>query len=645
MTDFRIRRCRIDVVRTAGAGALWSTRDQRKALARRVQRVVLAALEELLAARFRAAREPRVVASLALEVPVRLEDVLAPAPLARRRLRDAFRRSLAEAVETRVDTTADRDPAGEGDGPAADAPGDATAAQRRVAPSLIALLVRWHRDGSLAERLRFFETEALRGWTGLVEKEIRGARAEAALTRPAGQTASDAAERIRRLLDQAGPIGIDARRAADVWRARLLALALLAADGAGRGPSTRDFGLVETLLPLPRAAASDPRRLPQPDDAATADGGSSEVPRDLPSSAPLAGDAAPCRDSQPVAGSGRAPQPAAGSVVVETALPFLLLPTLHRSGWLACVAPVLEAAGCAWAVPAFGFALALKALPAPRRGWQRDAGMLAAAAAFAGRSQPVPGQEIQALARLTSGHRGALHAAAARALLEGHAPRSSLLLVRHGGSFVLFDEDGIFPVLAASDPVDLVERMDGDRRFLEISREAADGDLLRALHDRGHEFLARGELSRGELWKPVIASDGSRLLGSTSRAGARRWQGARLRRAAEVAAELLDARPVAPSGKGSDGLEACLAIAAGMALGQIAWALCQSDPDAWALPDPVLAFERFHSLSARVDFRSDRVDVALPLGARHRDLRAHELLSDVPAVPWLDGRTVRFHGG
>ena len=59
----------------------------------------------------------------------------------------------------------------------------------------------------------------------------------------------------------------------------------------------------------------------------------------------------------------------------------------------------------------------------------------------------------------------------------------------------------------------------------------------------------------------------------------------------------------------------------------------------------LLALERFNDLDGRVRFDKENVTVRLPLGKRYFDLEKHGLLSDVPDVPWLGGRTVRFTGG
>jgi hypothetical protein len=59
----------------------------------------------------------------------------------------------------------------------------------------------------------------------------------------------------------------------------------------------------------------------------------------------------------------------------------------------------------------------------------------------------------------------------------------------------------------------------------------------------------------------------------------------------------------------------------------------------------MLALHRFADLEATVRFERDAVRVRVPLGRRHADLLRGGLLSDVPHVVWLGGRTLTFSGG
>ena len=88
----------------------------------------------------------------------------------------------------------------------------------------------------------------------------------------------------------------------------------------------------------------------------------------------------------------------------------------------------------------------------------------------------------------------------------------------------------------------------------------------------------------------------------------------------------------------SHALERAVALAAGVALGTIAWMLWRTREAV----DPLLALSRFEDLDARVRFSARAVRVAVPLGRRYRDLYDAGLMTDVRDVPWLDGRTLEF---
>ena len=90
---------------------------------------------------------------------------------------------------------------------------------------------------------------------------------------------------------------------------------------------------------------------------------------------------------------------------------------------------------------------------------------------------------------------------------------------------------------------------------------------------------------------------------------------------------------------GGGALERSLELAAGAALGEIAWRLFRHrEPST-----PRLALERFADLGARLRCDEHGVEVRLPLGRRSHDLQAHGLLGDA-RVPWLRGQTVRIAG-
>lgn len=92
-------------------------------------------------------------------------------------------------------------------------------------------------------------------------------------------------------------------------------------------------------------------------------------------------------------------------------------------------------------------------------------------------------------------------------------------------------------------------------------------------------------------------------------------------------------------------MRAPLALLAGFALSEIGLALARCDADAWADPDPLLAIDRFASLSGDVVVEDACVRVVLPLGRRFIDLRNAGLLATRGGVPWWPGRRIEFTGG
>jgi hypothetical protein len=104
--------------------------------------------------------------------------------------------------------------------------------------------------------------------------------------------------------------------------------------------------------------------------------------------------------------------------------------------------------------------------------------------------------------------------------------------------------------------------------------------------------------------------------------------------------DLLLARP-AVIRAASPELDRSLTMAAGVAMGTIAWKLWQSR----GRTSPQLALERYADLEGLVRFDARSVKVALPLGRRHQELLDHGLLAPVDGVPWLGGRRVEFGGG
>ena len=156
----------------------------------------------------------------------------------------------------------------------------------------------------------------------------------------------------------------------------------------------------------PPAATHGPARPPAPEPAPAA-----------PPSRP-----APARAPEPA----RAPVPAL-EVEIGSALPFLVLVPLARTGWLDTLAVAVEATGLGGHWPALAAALAYKVLSPPEHGWHRSPEDQTTAAAFAGAREPLVQAALPARTGLLA---PPLDAVLARSLVDGHRPDAPLVLVR-----------------------------------------------------------------------------------------------------------------------------------------------------------------------------------------------------------------------
>jgi hypothetical protein len=320
---------------------------------------------------------------------------------------------------------------------------------------------------------------------------------------------------------------------------------------------------------------------------------------------------------------------------IESALPFLLLRPLERLGYLDVLSAAFVAAGRRDQLPAFATALAYKVLAPPERGWRRPAAVLAAAAAFAGREYPSPDSDITGLADGAPRLVAPLDGVVARSLLDGHDASLPLLLARHAEGWLLLECDGLFPV-AWGGAEGILRALEPCRAPLVVFADAAEPSLMQALDAAGHRFVTDAPPLRGERWRRLQRR--GCVLFANDRSGA-------LTRAAEHLDSLDEVRALldgftcrrAVTSASGQALERSLELAAGAALGQIAWTLFRHREP----PTPRLALERFADLGARLSRDEHGIDVRLPLGRRAQDLEAHRLLGDV-RVPWLRGHTVRI---
>lgn len=328
-----------------------------------------------------------------------------------------------------------------------------------------------------------------------------------------------------------------------------------------------------------------------------------------------------------------------------SALPFLMLGPLSRTGYLETLAATFAAAGFLDDLPLFAAALAFKALPPPERGWRRTSTALGTAAACAGLLDPVSGEDLTVLSRRVSGCLEPLAADLAASLLAGHEPGRPLLLATAGDGLLLAEVDGVFPIAWASGFAGLspiLARL-GDETLL-VPAGIATPALLREIDAKGACFVTAAPPTRGERWRPLRLPGGDRAWTNDPAAPGLARQAAGLAVAEEGASRLWNTlgveRPSLPAAA-DPALDRHLTLAAGSALGMLAWTLWREREPV----DPVLALERFGDLEARVRFRDDAVQVLLPLGRRHRDLFEHRLLEPVRDAVWLGGRVLEFGGG
>jgi hypothetical protein len=324
-----------------------------------------------------------------------------------------------------------------------------------------------------------------------------------------------------------------------------------------------------------------------------------------------------------------------------------MLGVLSRLGYVDVLSATLSAAGLEKHANHFAIALAHKALPAPKRGWHREPLTRAAAAAFAGVNQSPPEPALAAFGRQIADALSPLDRILAVALAEGHNPNQPLLLHRlekPRDSLMLFDVEGGFPAVWHED---LSMVLDAIRDFgpvtVLVTEYAATPVILRKLSDEKVRYITAATPGRGERWR-VFHAPSRYWTNDHESPDTRLIRIARLLPQATQLTEgfigaLVTERPaIAPLE--APALERSVTLAAGAALGTIAWTLWHDKGST----DPVLALERFVDLDGRVTFASDAVRVRVPLGRRHQDLREHGFLADIAGVPWFGGRVVEFPG-
>ncbi len=511
-----------------------------------------------------------------------------------------------------------------------------------VPGAVVRLLLAWRKRGVLGVHVQAFSTSALELWLQSVteppaplqrsdtpptdDDELTG-QIDAIVQRIQGWTAA-------RPMDRAAAL-----------RARLVGAVELLHE---LGLSPHDLRVRRALdrrLPVPGRAVTG--SLPAPADVAEAARADDAAAAPGPRSA--AADPTRSRPTPLPSGSRRA-SPASAELHIDYALPFVLLPTLARFGYLPTVAAAFKAAGLTDLLPQFAAALAYKVLPCPHAGTRNRAAMISAAA-FAGATELIPEGTIVRLAQEGLCVASPLDAVLADAVLQDGDAELPLVLraieASRGGGLLLVSGDGTLPVAWAATPGDLARvllRREG--AVLLIDGESADPSLLAALDGEGFRFITDAPPGRGERWRTFRAGRRRRYFTNDALSPdglliPRVQHFTTMTKAAtEIWQQVHVDRPIAPRVERRR-LDRSLTLAASAALGAIARRLWRQRE----FTTPLLALERFDDLSARVRFEADRVRVVLPLGQRSMDLTEHGLLEDVTDVPWLDDHLVTFGRG
>ena len=645
MRAILIHRCRLRLVRRRG----WSWGPDPSALLQAALGALPALLASALAGLWPEEDEREIVAPVRLRVPLRVSELLAagdgisgheapppgsPAAEVAGRLASALAVALAQELPRAQDGGGPASLAEDSHGPAGPlaAGGELVTGPTAAADlSLGRLLRAWRDRGVLASRLALLSASALAAWVEILLREggiaasvadeaaAGGHEVEARGLQPSRAAEDRAATALRVWLVNAVEVRVRGMEAG----------ALPAAPGGGS--RARD----DSSAPLAAGAVADPGL---------------GIPAAAPAEVPMAWGPKP-GGPRPVlqpSWSRRPRLPRDAEIRVASALPFLLFGSLSRSGYLETLAATFAAADLQDDLPRFAAALALKALPPPEHGWSRTPAALAAAAACAGLVDAIAGEELFALARRARSCLEPLAADLADSLVAGHELGRPLFLAAAGDGLLLAEVDGVFPIAWAPGFAELSPVLARLRdQTLLVSVAAASPALLREVDASGLRFVTAAPPTRGEPWRPLRlrgGHGGDRVWTNDPAAPGLARQARGLALAEEGARRLWQAlgveRPILPNAAGPD-LDRHLTLAAGVALGTLAWTLWRDGE----LVDPVLALERFGDLDARVRFSDRAVRVVIPLGRRHQDLFAHGLLAPVRDAVWLGGRVLEFGGG
>jgi hypothetical protein len=645
MADVLIHRCTLRVVRRGG----WSWGPSAKQLVDRLVRNVPALLARVLANLVPDDAQHEIAAPVRIRLPVRQADLnsLANSATPEWPAHDStFSQALASTVEHALRDAVSANVGGcERDSqrhaaPVASEPEPSRAARRRRDSSgaLPSILLRWHQMGVLHIHLAGASAEELEAWHAV----LRTQSAEHAAPVPV-----DAATLAANLSAYVAARGMRYEASDHVsllrWRTQLAIEAAAAFQLSSCEPAL--WRAVDAACPLGSSVVQQLSSLvssgPQQQRSAPQGAATSTARPPNPGVTTLA--------MSPAAAIAN--PSTSWEVHISCALPFLLLGPLSLVHFFDAMSAALQSARVSDAGNLLAASLAYKVLDPPERGWLRSPSSLAAAAAFAGQQSAVDESQLVELARQLAPFTQLLDRINADTLFAGHSDGEPFLITRadahncHG--YLLLDAQGCFPVFYSSDPSALSACLSRVARpVVLVARDASDPALLDALDHSGAAFIVNVNPARGERWNRIP-------LGAAAEAWTNHADPAsvaifrptlQFTQAAEEGRafwEQLGKSRVSAIRASSANLDRSMTLAAGTALGAIAWKLWSQR----GRVTPQLVLERFGDLDAYVKFTEDVIVVRLPLGRRHRELYDHGLLAPVDNAFWFGDRRVEFAGG
>jgi hypothetical protein len=315
---------------------------------------------------------------------------------------------------------------------------------------------------------------------------------------------------------------------------------------------------------------------------------------------------------------------------------------LARIGWLDVAAASVEAIALPDKGAVLAAALAERLVPKSGPSTREAETRQRTIACFAGLEHAPAPAGFGAWSRLAGEGLGALNAFIADEIAEGHDPEMPLLVslpsTSQGEMFVLFDGDGHYPVGVVPDLPSLLALLDRFRAsVLLVARHAATPALVAALNRREQGFVTDAPPGRNEEGEPIPSCSGL-------------WSNAhdiphtRIASAAEQFETLVDASEAGLKRlllePAPNALAVSAYLSAAMGLGLLSWKLWHEREQT----SPLLALDRLANLEGTARITPEAVEIRPAVGRRYLDLKGHDALAEIPGVPWLGGRRIRFAG-